>query len=344
MELDTKRMVLEIVKTLVIFGIPLTVVPLLIWAERKISAGMQGRIGPNRVGPFGLLQPLADAVKLIFKEDIVPANADRFLYFLGPLVAYAPPMIIFGVIPVAASLDILGYRIHLQAFDFGLGLVVFMSIVSISVYGVAFGGWASNNKYSLLGGLRSAAQMISYELVLTLSVVAVILETGTVSLRQIQEAQTGGLDRWLILHQPLAALLFFIAMLAENKRLPFDLPEAEPELVGGYHTEYSSMKFAMFFMGEYVAVLGTSALFTTLFLGGWAAPGIVDPRNHQWWNVLLSFGVFSVKVALLVFVIMWIRWTLPRFKYVRLMELSWKGMVPLALANVLVTGYLALPK
>lgn len=344
MDIDTKRLIIELVKTLVIFGIPLAVVPLLIWAERKISAGMQGRIGPNRVGPYGLLQPLADAVKLIFKEDIVPANADRFLYFLGPLVSFAPPMIIFGLIPVAASLDIMGYRINMQAFDLGLGLVVFMSIVSISVYGVAFGGWASNNKYSLLGGLRSAAQMISYELVLTMSVVAVILTTGTVSILQIQEDQTQGLLSWLIFKQPLAALLFFIAMLAENKRLPFDLPEAEPELVGGYHTEYSSMKFAMFFMGEYVAVLGTSALFATLFLGGWTLPGVIDPNNHAWWNVLLSFGVFSVKVAFLIFVIMWIRWTLPRFKYVRLMELSWKGMVPLALANVLVTGYLSLPK
>jgi NADH-quinone oxidoreductase subunit H len=322
----------EIGKTLFVFAIPLAIVPLLIWMERRICAGIQGRIGPNRVGPLGLLQPLADVIKLMFKEDITPKAADKFLYMIAPLLAYAPPLIIFGLLPVAGQVTVFGVTTQFPAYDMGIGLVAFMALTSVGVYGVTFGGWASNNKYSLLGGLRSSAQMISYELVLTLSIIAVMMMAGSVSLRRIVEIQQTGIDKWLVIRQFPAAVLFYIAALAENKRLPFDLPEAEPELVGGYHTEYSSMKFAMFFMGEYIAVMAMSGLFVAMFLGGSSLPGVVDPNGTSVQNFILAVAVFVGKVMAIVTLTMWIRWTLPRFKYSRLMELSWKGMIPTAFA------------
>jgi NADH-quinone oxidoreductase subunit H len=335
--IDWPKVGVELGKTLFVFAVPLAIVPLLIWLERRICAGIQGRIGPNRVGPFGLLQPLADVIKLMFKEDITPKAADKFLYTIAPLLAYAPPLIIFGLLPVAANVNVFGIETHFPAYDLGIGLVLFMALTSVGVYGVTFGGWASNNKYSLLGGLRSSAQMISYELVLTLSLIAVMMQAQSISLSEIiADQQSHG---WNILpwRQPLAAILFYIAALAENKRLPFDLPEAEPELVGGYHTEYSSMKFAMFFMGEYIAVMAMSGLFVVLFLGGWSFPGI-DPKDTSFQNFALSFVAFMAKVMAVITLTMWIRWTLPRFKYTRLMELSWKGMIPLAFLNLAATA------
>ncbi len=333
-----KQIAVEIGKTIFVFALPLTVVPLLIWMERKICAGIQGRIGPNRVGPFGLLQPLADVVKLMFKEDITPRAADKFLYTIAPLLAYAPPLIVFGILPVAASVEVLGVKTSFPAFDLGLGLVIFMALTSVGVYGITFGGWASNNKYSLLGGLRSSAQMISYELVLTLTIIAVMMMAESVSLADVVRKQQNGFLDWYLVKQPLAAILFYIAALAENKRLPFDLPEAEPELVGGYHTEYSSMKFAMFFMGEYIAMMAMSGLFVAMFMGGCSLPGLVDPNDTSIKNFVLSVAVYMGKVMILLTLTMWIRWTLPRFKYSRLMELSWKGMIPIAFLNLVGTA------
>ncbi len=331
-------------------------VPVLVWLERKISAFIQGRIGPNRVAVFGvaaagIFQPVADAVKLLFKEDIIPAKADRFLYLLGPLIVYAPPLLAFAVIPFGNEI----HGVKLQLANLPVGILFVMSVLSIGVYGIAFGGWASNNKYSLLGGLRSSAQMISYELTLGLSIIAVIMLTGTVDLGRIvahQHAGTpllswnlfGGGNLLLLPSGLVAGALFYTAGLAENNRIPFDLPECEAELVAGYHTEYSSMKFAMFFMAEYAAMITMSALFVTLFLGGWHFPGITNPADTSWLGGLLSHAVFAGKLgAVLVFTI-WIRWTLPRFRYDQLMNLGWKVLVPVSLANlalVAVVGVLA---
>lgn len=340
-----KQILFELGRTLLIFSIPLAIAPALIWLERRICAWVQSRIGPNRVGPLGLLQPLADVIKLLFKEDITPAQADRFLYTVAPLIAFFPTMIVFGLVPVAHDVDLGFGPMRMQAYDLGgLALVAFMAIVSVGVYGVAFGAWASNNKYSLLGGVRSAAQMISYELVLSLTVVWVIMVGGTTSLREIvrQQAESGSLWDWFLFKYPpfgfAAFLLFLTGAMAENKRLPFDLPEGESELVGGYHTEYSSMKFAMFFMAEYIAIMGMAALMATMFLGGWSLPGVIDPASTGLGSSLLSLAVFTGKMLSIVFLYMWVRWTLPRFRYDILMRLSWKRLVPFAFANLAITA------
>jgi len=322
-------------KVLFVLIVLLSTVPVLIWAERKVAAGIQQRIGPNRVGPFGILQPLADTVKLMFKEDIVPAKADKFLFNLGPVLAFIPPCLVFAVIPFGYRLTIDNYTTELQVSSIGLGIVLFMCLVSISVYGVVFGAWASNNKYALLGGLRATAQLISYELILTLSLVSIIMLSETLNLQKIVLQQSTGL--WNILNQPLAALLFLIAAMAENKRLPFDLPESEQELVGGYHTEYSGIKFALFFGGEYISIVSMSALFVTVFLGGWSLPGL-DLSAPVFINALVGFIIFALKTSFIIFAYMWIRWTLPRFKYNNLMRLSWKYLLPLALFNIVLTG------
>src|SRR5436190_9527595 len=320
--------------------------PGMVIVERRLSAWMQGRIGPDRVGPFGLLQPLADAVKFIFKEDIIPDEADRLIYVLAPLMVLVPPALGLIVIPFGNQIG----NEHLQVANLSVGVLFSMSVLSIAVYGLAFGGWASNNKFSLLGGLRASAQLVSYELALSLSIIAVLMmsaghpsETfGTLDPRAIVQRQIehgwniiGGGNWWLLPSGLVGFILFFISALAENNRLPFDLPECEAELVGGYHTEYSSMKFALFMMGEYVGMTVMAALMTTFFLGGWHLPGLTKPENHTLLGGLLSVGVFIGKVVAILFVYVVIRWTLPRFKYNQLMNLRWKRLVPLALANVM---------
>lgn len=319
--------------------------PGMVIVERRLSAWMQGRIGPDRVGPLGLLQPLADAVKFIFKEDIVPDEADRLLFVLAPLMVLVPPALGLIVIPFGNQIG----DVPLQVANLSVGVLFTMSVLSVAVYGLAFGGWASNNKYSLLGGLRASAQLVSYELALGLSIIAVLMMSaghpdelmGTLDPRAIVDRQIkhgwniiGGGNPWLILSGLVGFILFFIAALAENNRLPFDLPECEAELVGGYHTEYSSMKFALFMMGEYVGMTVMAALMTTFFLGGWHLPWITNPEDHSAFAGLLSVGVFIGKVVAILFVYVIIRWTLPRFKYNQLMNLGWKRLVPLALANV----------
>jgi NADH-quinone oxidoreductase subunit H len=320
--------------------------PGMVIVERRLSAWMQGRIGPDRVGPLGLLQPLADAIKFIFKEDIIPDDADRLIYILAPLMVLVPPAIGLIVIPFGNQIG----KEHLQVANLSIGVLFSMSVLSIAVYGLAFGGWASNNKYSLLGGLRASAQLVSYELALALSIIAVLMMTagykdellGTLDPRAIVERQIehgwniiGGGNWWLLPSGLIGFILFFISALAENNRLPFDLPECEAELVGGYHTEYSSMKFALFMMGEYVGMTVMAALMTTFFLGGWHLPGITNPKDTSAFGGLLSVAVFIAKVVAILFVYVVIRWTLPRFKYNQLMNLGWKRLVPLALANVM---------
>ncbi|HZN61070.1 MAG TPA: NADH-quinone oxidoreductase subunit NuoH [Planctomycetota bacterium] len=322
-------------------------VPVLIWLERKISAFIQGRVGPNRTALFGItaggfFQPVADAIKLFFKEDITPTAVDRFLYFAAPILVFAPPVLAFAVIPF-------GNRIgdeHLQIANLPIGVLFAMSVMSIGVYGIAFGGWASHSKYSLLGGLRSSAQMISYELTLGLAIMLAIMLSGSVDMREIVNHQIeagrgifgwnvfGGGNLWLAPFGLLGAILFYAASLAENNRLPFDLPECEAELVAGYHTEYSSMKYAMFMLAEYAAMITMSALLTTLFLGGWHFPGITDPRDHSLGGGILSHLVFATKMGAILFTTIWIRWTLPRFRYDQLMNLGWKGLIPVSLANL----------
>jgi NADH-quinone oxidoreductase subunit H len=320
--------------------------PGMVIVERRLSAWMQGRIGPDRVGPLGLLQPLADAIKFIFKEDIIPDDADRLIYILAPLMVLVPPALGLIVIPFGNQIG----GEHLQVANLSIGVLFSMSVLSIAVYGLAFGGWASNNKYSLLGGLRASAQLVSYELALSLSIIAVLMMSagykdellGTLDPRAIVARQIehgwniiGGGNWWLLPSGLIGFLLFFVSALAENNRLPFDLPECEAELVGGYHTEYSSMKFALFMMGEYVGMTVMAALMTTFFLGGWHLPGITNPKDTSAIGGLLSVGVFIGKVVAILFVYVVIRWTLPRFKYNQLMNLGWKRLVPLALANVM---------
>jgi len=320
----------------------LNVTPIMVWLERKISAAIQGRIGPNRTAVFGFaaagfFQPLADAIKFIFKEDIVPRTADRFLYTFAPTLVLIPPMIAFTVIPFGHKWG----DENLVVAELPIGILLVMSVLSIGVYGIAFGGWASNSKYSLLGGLRASAQMISYELTLGLTIITAIMLSGTVNPVEIVERQAregwnvfGG-GNWLMAPFGIvAAVLFYTAGLAENNRIPFDLPECEAELVGGYHTEYSSMKFAMFFMGEYVAMATMSALLVTLWLGGWHFPWIIDPNGTHWTDAALSHVVFAVKTGLVLLLYIWIRWTLPRFRYDQLMNLGWKTLVPIALVNL----------
>jgi NADH-quinone oxidoreductase subunit H len=305
-------------KMLGIVGGILGVLPLIIWGERKVAAHIQFRPGPNRVGPFGLLQPLADVVKFFFKEDIIPAESHRFLYLLAPIISLIPAFVTFAIVPV-------GPQVILS--DLNVGILLFLAMSSMSVYTIVLAGWASNNKYSLMGALRSSAQMISYELALGLAVVSVVLTAGTLSTVGIVAAQS---RIWYAVVQPVAFLIFVVAMLAETNRAAFDLPEAEAELVAGYHTEYSSMKFALFFMAEYSNMLAISAICTTLFLGGWHGPFLPPVWGGIVW--------FTLKVGLLMFFFMWVRWTLPRLRYDQLMGLGWKVLLPVALANVMATA------
>jgi NADH-quinone oxidoreductase subunit H len=328
---------LKIVVAIGAVGFILALAPLLVWAERKVAARIQNRLGPNRVGPFGLLQPLADAIKLLTKEEVIPRGAERGLYYLAPALAFIPGVLALAVVPFGNSVYVGGRLVPIQIADLNAGIIFVLAITSLGVYGIAFGGWTANSKYPLLGGLRSSAQLVSYEVAMGLAVVSVLMTARSAHMQEIVLAQRG---LWNIVCQPVAALIFLVAMFAENNRLPFDLPEAEPELVGGYHTEYSGMKFGLFFLGEYVAMVTMASVFTTLFLGGWMLPGFDLASRHGAGWVLLSIAVFLAKVGLLLFFYMWVRWTLPRFRYDQLMRLGWGALVPLGLANVIVTGLL----
>lgn len=330
------------VKVLVVVGINMVLVMILTLGERRVAGFIQDRYGPNRVGPQGMLQPIADGVKFFFKEDVIPSKVEKMIYILAPTFVLGPALLTFAVIPFGETLSALGKQIQLQIADLNVGILYIFALLSLSVYGLVLGGWASNSKYPLMGGLRSSAQMVSYEISMGLAIIGVILISGSLRLSQVVAEQNrllfGFLPHWNIFLQPLGFIIFVVAAFAESNRLPFDLPEAEPELVGGYHTEYSSMKFASFMMGEYVALITSSALMATLYLGGWDFP-YVDEGSLGIGGVLLSLLAFSAKTGFFLFFYLWIRWTLPRFRYDQLMRLGWKILFPLALLNILITGF-----
>ena len=315
--------VLMVAKIVVVFGLMLLSVSYLTWLERKVIGDIQVRLGPMRVGPHGLLQPIADGLKLLFKEEIVPQAADRTLYLLAPAIALIPAFISFAVIPFGDRIQLFGKSIDLVIADVNIGLLYVFGVASLGIYGIVLGGWASNNKYALLGGLRASAQMISYELSLSLSVVGVVMLSQSLSLVQIVDTQA---SVWFIVLQPIGFLIFLICAVAEINRAPFDLPEAETELVAGFHVEYSSMKFAMYFMAEYANMITVSAMATTLFLGGWRGPWLPPV---VW---------FLIKLFLFIFLFIWLRATLPRFRYDQLMRFGWKVLLPIALVNIMVTA------
>jgi NADH-quinone oxidoreductase subunit H len=324
MTLTTIDIFLLLVKLVVIYAVILTAAAYLVFAERKILAWMQDRKGPNRVGPYGLLQPLADLIKMLTKEDVMPVAADKWLYLLAPAMASIPAIMTFAVIPFGAPVTLFGHTVTMQVSDLNIGMLFFMALSSIAVYGVALGGWASNSKYALLGSIRGLAQLISYELSMGLSLVPVVMLSRSFRLSDIVNSQA---DVPFIVFQPLAFAIFFISIVAECKRVPFDLPEAEGELVAGFHTEYSGMRFGLFFVGEYINIIVLGGLATTFFLGGWHGPLLPPPI----W--------FAIKVLAFAFVFIWIRGTLPRLRYDQLMHFGWKVLTPLALINILVTGW-----
>lgn len=344
-------------KAVVFFGVLIVVVALATLAERRVSAWIQDRRGPNRVGPFGILQPLADGIKSILKEETVPATASRFFFILAPLLVLATALVTFAVIPVAAPLPTPAGVVDMIVADLPIGILYVLAFSSLAVYGVVLGGWASNNKYAFLGALRASAQMVSYEVALGLSIIVVLMLAGNVTLPEMVAQQQIGM--WYVFPLSLGFLLFVISAFAETNRLPFDMAEAESELVTGYHTEYSAMKFTAFMIAEFGHLVTASALMATLFLGGWDIPfwngdnafwfegrliqgfaenGSVILATPTWWKTLLTLGMFCVKTSLFIFLYIWIRWTLPRFRYDQVMALGWKVMLPTGLAYVMLLG------
>jgi NADH-quinone oxidoreductase subunit H len=316
------------------------------FAERKVAAVIQDRRGPNRAGPFGLLQPLADGLKLFFKEEIIPLSSNKFLFILGPSLAMITAMLTSAVIPWGSSVTLFGRTIDLQIADVNIGILFVFAVVSLGVYGIMIGGWASNNKFSLIAAVRGASQVISYELAMGLSIIALIMMTGSLSMKTIVEQQMqggwGGLLGWNVLYQPLGFLIFLVCAFAECNRTPFDLPEAENELNFGYHQEYSSMKLGFFLFSEYINMIISSAVMSTLYFGGYDIPFVDEVSLAASWgqNLVAVLGVLCLlaKIIFFLFVFMWVRWTIPRFRYDQLMDLGWKKLIPLALANMLLTG------
>lgn len=318
-----------LIKALILAVVLLTFGAYMTFLERVIMARMQLRIGPNRVGPFGLMQPLADGIKLLTKERFQPDNIDILTFWLAPAISIFTALFAFVLIPIGGTVEIGGRQINLQIADVNAGIVFLLAFSSLAIYGIVLAGWSSNNRYSLLGGLRSTAQLVSYEVPMGISLLTVVLAAGTLSLPEIVEAQT---DRWFIWTQPISFIIYLITAFAETNRAPFDLPEAEQELTGGYHTEYGGMKFAVFFLAEYINILAVSAIAITLFLGGWHGP----------WDIPVLW--FLVKLGLFVFFFMWVRATMARFRYDQLMSFCWKFLVPVATLNLLVTAYFVLVK
>src|SRR5882672_3108338 len=335
---------ISFLKIVIVFSLLMLAVSIMTWVERRLSAIIQYRLGPNRVGPWGLLQPIADGLKFIQKEDIIPADAHKLFYLLAPALAVIPALCAFAVIPFGPTVTILGKKVGLVILDLDGGLLWAFASTGLGVYALVLAGWSSNSKFSLIGGLRSSAQMISYELPMALSVASVVLVSGTLRPTQIVAQQAGSITHWNVFgggFQLFGFILFTVAGYAETNRVPFDLPEAEGELVAGYHTEYSGMRFAAFFMAEYINMMTTSALGITLFLGGWQlglpASWLPQPGWILWGAQILAF---VLKLAALQFLFVWVRWTLPRFRYDQLMNLGWKGLLPLSLANLAFTAIL----
>jgi NADH-quinone oxidoreductase subunit H len=333
----------EFIATLVkmgaFLGILLTVVPGMVWIERRGSALIQDRPGPNRLGPFGLLQPLADAAKFIFKEDVTPSEADKMLYLMAPILALVPAFSTYVVIPLGPTVEVDGQMMPMMAANVDTGVLLFLALSSLGVYSLVMAGYASNNKYSLMGSIRASAQMISYELALTIAVVAVLIPVGSFRLDHVVSYQIATV--WGVFPQIIGFIVFLVAAFAETNRLPFDLPEAESELVAGYHTEYSAMRFAAFFMGEYAAMTALSALGATLYFGGWHVP-FVDLGALGLWGVAIGAVVLVTKIMLFMFLFVWVRWTFPRFRYDQLMTIGWKILLPLAIVNLLLISVLTI--
>ena len=336
--MDSAFIIEKSVLIFVVFGITMIMAMYSTWAERKVAAFLQDRVGPNRAGWGGLLQPLADGMKLFAKEEFEPNTKNRFLFFVGPGIAMSTALMTSAVIPWGDKLHIFGRDVVLQATDIDGSLLYIFAIVSIGVYGIMIGGWASNNKFSLMGAVRAASQMVSYEVAMGLSVIALIMMTGTLSLKEISVQQAG--MNWNVFYQPVGFLIFLICAFAETNRTPFDLAECESELIGGYHTEYSSMKMGFYLFAEYANMFISSTILAVLYFGGYNYPGMqwmvdnvgVNPAN------ILGIGVLFIKICCFIFFYMWIRWTIPRFRYDQLMNLGWKILIPLSIINIVITG------
>ena len=313
------------------------------WAERKVAAVIQDRLGPNRAGPFGLLQPVADGLKLFMKEEIIPSASSKFLFITGPALAMITALMTSAVIPWGPSVNLFGRDINLQIADINIGMLYVFGVVSLGVYGIMIGGWASNNKFSLLAAIRGASQMISYELAMGLALIALLMLTGSLRLSVIVSQQAEGMFNWNIMYQPLGFIIFFICALAECNRTPFDLPEAENELNFGYHQEYSSMKLGFYLFAEYINMFISGVVMSTLYFGGYDIPFVNEANwGNHWWVGLVGFSVLMTKALFFVFVFMWIRWTIPRFRYDQLMNLGWKALIPLSLLNMVITAVVSL--
>lgn len=336
--METADFVIKLILVVVIFAISLVVAMYSTYAERKVAAFLQDRVGPNRAGPFGILQPLADGAKMFMKEEIIPTKASGFLFVVGPSLAIMTACIGSAVIPWGPQMRIGEHVFDLQVADINVGVLYIFGVVSLGVYGIMIGGWASNNKYSLLGAIRAASQNISYEISMGLSIIALLMLTGTLSLKEIAEQQHGW--HWNVLYQPLGFLIFIVCAFAETNRSPFDLPECETELVGGYHTEYSSMKLGFYLFAEYINMFVSSAVMATLYFGGYNYPGMdyMATLLGPTWAPVLGVIVLFAKIFAFIFFFMWVRWTIPRFRYDQLMHLGWKKLIPLAIGNIVLTG------
>ena len=336
--MDSAFIIEKSILIVVVFAITMVMAMYSTWAERKVAAFLQDRVGPNRAGWGGLLQPLADGMKLFAKEEFEPDTKNRFLFFVGPAIAMSTALMTSAVIPWGDKLHIFGRDVILQATDIDGSLLYIFAIVSIGVYGIMIGGWASNNKFSLMGAVRAASQMVSYEVAMGLSVIALIMMTGTLSLKEISVQQSG--MNWNVFYQPVGFLIFLICAFAETNRTPFDLAECESELIGGYHTEYSSMKMGFYLFAEYANMFISSTILAVLYFGGYNYPGMqwmVDNVGVNTANIL-GIGVLFVKICFFIFFYMWVRWTIPRFRYDQLMNLGWKILIPLSIINIVITG------
>jgi NADH-quinone oxidoreductase subunit H len=333
--------IVKFILVVIIFAISLVVAMYSTYAERKIAAFFQDRIGPNRAGPWGILQPLCDGAKMFLKEEIIPTNASAFLFIAGPSLAILTACLGSAVIPWGQNIVIGSRVVELQVADINVGLLYIFGVISLGVYGVMIGGWASNNKYSLLGAIRAASQNISYEISMGLSIIALLMLTGTLSLKELAAQQHSW--HWNVLRQPVGFLLFIVCAFAETNRTPFDLPECETELVGGYHTEYSSMKLGFYLFAEYINMFISSAVMATLYWGGYNYPGMDWVLVHTGPTIgpLIGVAVLFAKIFLFIFFFMWVRWTIPRFRYDQLMDLGWKVLIPLAIANIVLTGLIS---
>jgi NADH-quinone oxidoreductase subunit H len=336
--MEVSFLIEKMVLVTVLFTLTLTIAAYSTWAERKVAAWLQDRVGPNRAGIFGLLQPLADGGKMFFKEEIIPSGSNKWLFIAGPSLALLVSFLGTAVIPFGQSIELFGRTVPLQVTDINVGILYIFGVVSLGVYGIMIGGWASNNKYSLMGAIRGASQNISYEIAMGLSIIALLLVTNTLSFKEIAEQQHSW--HWNIIYQPLGFLIFLICAFAETNRVPFDLPECETELIGGYQTEYSAFKMGAYMFAEYINMFVSSAVMAVLYFGGYNYPGMdtVNELLGSTWGPLIGVGVMLFKIIAFIFFFMWVRWTVPRFRYDQLMDLGWKVLIPLAIANIVITA------